>query len=59
MSDLKMPMSPRVKKTSFKGSPQYNLSVMNYLKNKSSSIFPNSLRSFMTISQSTENRGKV
>ena len=34
MSDLKMPMSPRVKKTSFKGSPQYNLSVMNYLKNK-------------------------
>lgn len=34
MSVLIMPMSPRVKKTSFKGSPQYNLSVMKYLKNK-------------------------
>jgi hypothetical protein len=34
MNELKLPMSPKVQKTSFKGSPQYNLSVMKYLKNK-------------------------
>lgn len=34
MSDINLPMSPKVKKTNFKGSPHYNLSVMKYLKNK-------------------------
>jgi hypothetical protein len=34
MNDLIIPISPKVKKTSFKGSPYYNYSVLNYLKKK-------------------------
>ena len=33
-NDIKLPRSPKVKKTKFKGSPRYNLKVMKYLQNK-------------------------
>jgi hypothetical protein len=34
MVDLKMPMSPTVKKTNFKGTAEYSLCILKYLKNK-------------------------
>lgn len=34
MDDIKLPKSPKVKKTKFRGSPQYNLKVMKYLQSK-------------------------
>ena len=34
MNSIRLPTSPKVKKTKFKGSPSYNLKVMKYLKNK-------------------------
>lgn len=33
-SEIKLPVSPNVKKTSFKGSAKFNLKVLKYLKNK-------------------------
>lgn len=34
MDKIKLPTSPKVKKTKFKGSPSYNLKVMKYLQKK-------------------------
>lgn len=34
MNDFKIPRSPKVKRTPFKGSPSYNFSVLKYLKRK-------------------------
>jgi len=34
MNDLKIPRSPKVKRTPFKGSPEYNFIVLKYLKRK-------------------------
>jgi hypothetical protein len=34
IDDIKLPSSPNVKKTKFKGSPKFNLKVLKYLKNK-------------------------
>jgi hypothetical protein len=37
-NDIVMPMSPKVKKTNFKGTPRYSFSILKYLKKKYKNI---------------------